>query len=533
MPEESVCTVLHITAAAGGGVDRYIRDLAANTSRRHLILHVDSGMDVLEDIGAASFTPLRGFVGAAATASVAQWLDLAGVAIVHLHSVDERCRARLIALLDIHPLNYLVTLHDLTFISPRTFELEGMPAVDTEWIDKLRPTLANAATVIAPSAFIADLARRCNPEIRIALIAPGIRTLDPVSAGDVAAASAEFMEQAPQHMIAMVGALGQHKGSGILGELAAELDGSAIGVVVVGYTDTQLARGWLVPGRVYVHGPYIDEDLAGWLAAYRAEVVLFPNRLPESFSYTLSEVWSCGLPVIVPDDGALGERVRRHGGGWTLPSGFSAADAAAWLRHLLTGSGEGAAELARVKSSLGSNDVQRIPSLEAMTRDIETLYARFGTPPVNTVDTEAAREALRPLLAVNLDGFTFRKELIKLAGESVETKARLAEAQEWNAKLQSDVEAAVAWAAKLEQNVAASTAWAAKLERDTAAWIAKVERESKAWSAKLEMDIAELKREIERLADENRRFAPAKAAFHHLPELVRKYLLRRVSRARR
>ena len=146
---------------------------------------------------------------------------------------------------------------------------------------------------------------------------------------------AEFTAQAPRHIVAVVGAIGPHKGSGVLEALATALHGTDIGIVVIGYTDTQLARGWLVPGRLYVHGPYLDTALAGWLAAYGAEVVLFPNRLPESFSYTLSEVWASGLPVIVPDAGALGERVARHGGGWRLPAGFDGAEAARFLRRSL------------------------------------------------------------------------------------------------------------------------------------------------------------------------------------------------------
>ena len=525
MTDESVFAVLHITAAAGGGADRYIRDLAASTPRQHFILHVGSGMDVLEDLGAKRFTPLRGIAGADTdTATTAQWLDLAGIGVVHLHGADEMCRGRLAALLRIRAPPYLVTLHDLLFINPRAFDQEGMPAFDAAWIEALRPTLLKAATVITPSAFIAEIALRSNPGIRMALIPPGLRA---ASASLVPPAPEEFVARAPKHVVAVVGAVGPHKGSGVLNALAAALDGREIGVVVIGYTDTQLSRGWNIPGRLYVHGPYVDDALAGWLAAYRADVVLFPNRLPESFSYTLSEIWACGLPGIVPDEGALGERVARHGGGWHLPAGFGGADAAAFLVRLF--SAEGGAERARVKSSLASSDVQRIPSLEAMSRDIEALYARFAQPPADAGDADAAREALVPLLAVNLDGFAFRKELINLAGEIAETKTRLAEAQQWSARLERDVEAAAAWAAELEKN---SAAWAAELEKNSAAWAAKVEQDGRAWAAKLETDIAALKREIERLADENRRLADPKAAFDLLPEIVRKYLLKRVSRAR-
>src|SRR5204862_5769074 len=36
-------SILHVSAAEGGGVDRYIRDIAANVPRRHFLWHVGSG----------------------------------------------------------------------------------------------------------------------------------------------------------------------------------------------------------------------------------------------------------------------------------------------------------------------------------------------------------------------------------------------------------------------------------------------------------------------------------------------------------
>ena len=46
------------------------------------------------------------------------------------------------------------------------------------------------------------------------------------------------------------------------------------------------------------------------LAHYRVALVLYPSAGPETFSYTLSEAWAAGRPVLVPPIGALAERVR-------------------------------------------------------------------------------------------------------------------------------------------------------------------------------------------------------------------------------
>ncbi len=485
MPEKPLSAVLHITSAAGGGADRYIRDLASNSARRHFLLQVGAAVDVVEEIGAGRFQPLRDVFGNDAHAeATARWLNLTGIGLLHVHGVDAGCRARLAALLRLLPLPYVVTLHDLQFVHPRAFDLPGMPDLDLEWIAQVRPVLEQAGTVIAPSTFIDDLARRCAPEIHTTLIAPGIRAVSP---GELPLIPPDFSTQAPRHVIAIVGAIGPHKGSGLLEPLAAALRGTDIGLVVIGYTDAELARGWLAPGHLYVHGPYLDAELAGWLAAYGAELVLFPNRLPESFSYTLSEVWASGLPVIVPDAGALGERVGRHAGGWRLPAGFSAAEAAALLLHLF--SPAGGPERDRVKSSIAPNDARRIPTLEAMSRAVDALYARYALPPSGATDAIAASDALTPLLAANLDGFEFRRELIHFAGALEELKERFAESQQWNEKLARDI-------------------------------------------GTLTHEIERLVGENRRLAEENGQLADTRTAFGALPEIVRQYLLRRAFRAR-
>jgi glycosyltransferase involved in cell wall biosynthesis len=493
MSADARSAVLHVTAANGGGVDRYLRDLAANTPRAHYAWHVGSGMNVLEDLVAKRFYPLTKDVdGARVESSLVRWLRATGIGIVHMHGVDEACRARLALLERIGSTPWIVTLHDLTFINPHAFDVAGVPEPVLPWIDELAATLRRASAVIVPSQFIRDLALRHLPGIDVQLVAPGLQASAPSLA---VAAPADFEAQRPHHVVAVVGAIGPHKGSELLQALVTRLEGTGIGVVVLGYTDTAITRGWRVPGACYVYGPYLDEDLRSALAAVGAEVALFTNRMPESFSYTLSEVWAASIPVVVPDEGALGERVAKSGGGWRLPPRYGAAEAADFLRMLF--SSDRAAERVRVKSGIDARDPVRIPSLAAMSKEIDALYQRFGLPDVsNGRDANAAQDALEPLLAANLDGFAFRKELIRLASEIAELKTALAQASP-------------------------STA---KLEREIA--------EAQSWVRKLERDIDALKADGKRQFEENRRLADDKAAFDQLPLLVRKFLLKRVFRAR-
>lgn len=486
--------VLHITAANGGGVDRYIRDLAAHVPRRHYLWHVGSGLNVIEDVAAARFHPLKESADETLVeTSLVRWLKASGIGLVHVHGVDEACRKQLALLQRIAPRPWIATLHDLTFVNPRAFEASGVPDPAPAWIEALSVSLREAAAVIVPSQFVRDLALRHLKGVEVHLVAPGI---DVSNSRTALAMPADFAAQRPRHVVAVVGAIGPHKGSTLLQALIGLLDGTGIGVVVIGYTDTDITRGWRVPGAYYVYGPYVDGDLSSALGALGVEVALFPNRVPESFSYTLSEVWAARIPAIVPDDGALGERVSKSGWGWRLPAGYDAAQAAEFLRQIF--SADRAVERVRVQSAIDPHDPVRIPSLAAMAHEIDALYQRFGISDAsNERDTTAAKEALDPLLAANLDGFAFRKELIRLASEVVELKAALTQ----------------------------SSPWAARLEHDIS--------EAQSWARKLERDIDVLKAEGKRQFEENRRLADDKAAFDQLPLLVRKLLIKKAFRARR
>jgi hypothetical protein len=333
------------------------------------------------------------------------------------------------------------------------------------------------------------VATRYFPTLRCEVIAPGIEIS---RTGAHVTPPPEFTAQRPAHSVAIVGAIGPHKGSALLDELADRLRGTNIGIAVIGYTDSQILRGWRTPRHCYVHGPYVETDLVGLMAAYEVEVAVFPNRLPESFSYTLSEVWAAGIPVIVGDAGALFERVSKHEGGWTLPPLFSAADVELLLRRVF--SPAGAEALARVKSQIDPQDPVRIPTLASMSRDIEALYKHFGLEAPPSGQTAApGDDALRPLLAANLDGFAFRRELIKLADEAVQNRAAVERAK--------------------------------KLELDL--------REAQAWARKLQRDVDDLTAEVTNRVEENRRLADDRAAFYHLPLIVRKLLLKKEFRARR
>ena len=486
--------VLHVAAPPGGGVDRYVRDLARASALPHALWHASRGADAVEMPCGGKVWPLAPEHIAADQAQIGQWLRRAGAGIIHVHSMARSVRSRASMLAELLGVPMIATLHDVLFLDAAGFDTHGALRLDAAWLAEVREFIARCAAVVAPSQYIAQLAAAHLPGANVEIVPNGIRAAAP---GPRLDPREGFKPGASRQVVAIVGAIGPHKGSALVTEIAAALEGSDVVLVVIGYLDAQVQPGWR--GRhLFVHGPFAEGETGAWLDAYGASIVLFPNRVPESFSYALSEAWAARRPVIVPDQGALAERVRAHGGGWILPAHANAAAYAQLLRRL-----SGAAtEVAQVQSCIAPDDAARIPGLAAMTRSLDALYRRFGIDPQTPADTTAA--PAQQLLAANLDASLFRAELARLADERVQLEASIAE---------------------------------------VSARAAQYERESRAWIAKVEADLAQVQSQLaseveQRRACEQSRFeldqehARLREAFGRLPRFVQDYLLKPASDGR-
>ncbi len=173
--------------------------------------------------------------------------------------------------------------------------------------------------VLAPSANAAGYLTRAFPGL-------SVETLPhPESAEGVAAQPRDgnFDE------IIMLGAIGAHKGSGTLAEIArrARLSHPHLHFRVIGYTniDKQLRA----IGNVTITGKFTAFELPRLLAQSTGKLALFLPSWPETYSYTLSETVRHGLIPLLPDIGAPAERVRAAQYGVLFPF---PADAATVLR---------------------------------------------------------------------------------------------------------------------------------------------------------------------------------------------------------
>ena len=479
-----------MTSLLGGGVDRHIRDIARAGGREHLAWYAGTDAELVEDLTRHRYYPLDPAV--AMGESLAGWMRSRGVGIVHAHSVSEPVRERAAWAARALGIPFIATLHDVLFMRSDGLEPGAPRTPDPQWLAKTGAFLAGAAARIAPSDYIASLARDHLPGQEIAVLPNGSPPPAPARAMQP---RADFAARGLRDIAVVLGAVGPHKGARVLEEAARLLEGSSAAIVVIGYVDAQVDPGWRLP-HLYIHGAYDDDEVASLVGAYGARLALFPNQAPESFSYALSDLWSAGLPALVPPEGALAERVTRHGGGWLLPQGFTARDIADAVRGILSPERRG--ELDRVKSMLSRPDADRVPSLEAMTRSLGALYALHGLEPSGPVDTQSA--PAQELLAKNLDGALFRQELARVADELAQLKAGLERER-----------------ADAQRNALEAREWIAKLEADVAA---------------LQMDLAGEVAERRRLGEENAQLAIHKAALDLLPRIIRGRLLKKILDAR-
>lgn len=124
----------------------------------------------------------------------------------------------------------------------------------------------------------------------------------------------------PTLNVAVIGAIGKHKGSDIIYEMVEMLKNRAlpIRIVVCGYTDRH-AEPYVDPhGFFEVTGRYENRELPRILDRYRIAFTLLPSIWPETYLYTASESLACGYPVMVSGLTAAAQRITAHDAGWVL-----------------------------------------------------------------------------------------------------------------------------------------------------------------------------------------------------------------------
>lgn len=119
--------------------------------------------------------------------------------------------------------------------------------------------------------------------------------------------------------VCIVGAIGYEKGYEVILEIGRLISAQKLPleIIIVGYTcdDQRL----LETDAVTITGRYDESEVIDLIRAQRADFGFLPALWPETWSYTLSQMWEANLPVIAYDIGAQAERIQSRQGGIVVP----------------------------------------------------------------------------------------------------------------------------------------------------------------------------------------------------------------------
>lgn len=355
--------LLHVLHGWGGGAERFVRDLAAaDAQRTHLVLvargdhdkppfgrrlclHADLDAPPLQSWELSAPVTDCSAHSAEIAAVLSTLKDAWGVGAVLVsslvgHSLDVLRTGLPTALCthDAFPLWPL--LHDPRDPEHAAFDRETLAKqlaaagpgfvfagrdADAWW--NLRETLlaelaARDTLLVAPSDFARRRLCALAPALadrRWQVIEHGLAPLPPLPE------AAAPRRDGPLRVL-VAGRVHGAKGQQLLDALLPRLPA---GVELVLLGTGPLGERYFGRSGVHVLKDYARDDLPRWVAALRPDLAMLPSTVPETWSYTLSELWSLGLPVLCADLGAPGDRLRAAGGGWRV-----APDAAAFAGTL-------------------------------------------------------------------------------------------------------------------------------------------------------------------------------------------------------
>lgn len=196
------------------------------------------------------------------------------------------------------------------------------------WRQNHAPLLESARHVIAPSRDALERLRHYLPHANLVLV-PHLEADDggaqPLREPTPRAADAPLR-------IAVLGALSVIKGADTLEDVAraARRAGAPLEFHLIGYAYRSLRTQ--PDTALSVHGPYQEHELSALIDAWQPDLIWFPARVPETYSYTLSAALRAGLPIVAPNLGAFPERLEARPWSWIEPWDRGPVD---WLDFFL------------------------------------------------------------------------------------------------------------------------------------------------------------------------------------------------------
>lgn len=514
--------LLHVLHGWGGGAERFVRDFAASdTAHTHLVLRARGdfsrrryGESLEVHDGSLLGPPLRRLALPAPIADTAlqhhDWMQffrevlacfaVDGVVVSSLigHSLDA-LRSGLPTLVVTHDCYPLWPLLHRDFgdealafdATQRALDLasagedfEFASRASAYW-QQLRDSYVAAvrdarARLVAPSRTALANVLRLAPELRdlpARVIAHGTAPF----AGVV---PPRTPRPRPALRLLVPGRVRRGKGAQLLQALLPELPRGVELVLLGAGADGHAFFGC---DRVHVVLDYSRDELPALVAALSPDAALILPTVAETFSYTLSECWSLGLPVIATRVGALAERIDDG------VDGFLVAPDPIAVRDRIATLAADPQPLERIRTVLQ----QRAPrSLAAMSADyrseLPAATTRTAAPPHSATLAQIELMSLRAQL--DEMQIALRSQSATLTRQARELDARAEWASELDRELRRsrrDVRTALSEIERLQDELEQRTEWLKRTQDDYSALEQDfAERTRWALSLKAELDRA-------------------------------------------
>lgn len=257
-----------------------------------------------------------------------QIIDNYKISFVHIHHMIGHY-FDLVNVLKEKKIKYMITLHDFYSICPlinkiykRQYYCGEKPKkeecseclnfvhktkIDIEsWRKQWGILLDEAENIITPSIATEKEIRYFHDKKNIKVIEHGI---------DIVKKENKLELNSGINDIAFIGAIGYHKGSKILEDFIKYNRIKKCRIHLFGKIDSQYTKG----NSHYInHGVYKRDELRDLLLKNNIKLVCLFSIWPETYSYTMTEAISCGIPVISFDFGAIAERIKKYNLGWVV-----------------------------------------------------------------------------------------------------------------------------------------------------------------------------------------------------------------------
>ncbi len=347
---------LHIGHSWGGGLGRWMEDfIAADTDHNHLVLRSVGDLNAFgQTIGLYRSMDM--------SFPVRTWTLCEPVTSISLGSYEYRriieeliseysVESLMISSLIGHSLDLLRTslpatmvLHDFFPFCPALYATFGSPChsctggelracsrdnplhsfftVDDDdfWLAARLPfvdlLMPETVTLVAPSHSVVERYRSLEPRLQekqINIVPHGLS--EPLAKSLAPTLPPPFEESSGRLRVVVLGRLTVEKGANILADILADVAGFAdVFLFGAGTSGTQFDA---ITG-VTVVASYRKDELGELLRKSQPDIGLLLSTVPETFSYTLSELWAAGIPVLANRLGAFIDRIEEGDNGWLV-----------------------------------------------------------------------------------------------------------------------------------------------------------------------------------------------------------------------